>query len=156
MLPKVQKDVISASNLSNAAYEFACRCDALFVGRKSLRRVDRMRPSVYTIPFLFHIGLVSYRIALCLHDTIFISYRIGFISDWPSVYTIPFLFHIGLVSYRIALCLHDTVFISDRIGFISDWPSVYTIPFSFHIGVASCLYENTPIRYASYRFRVFK
>ena len=52
--------------------------------------------------------------------------------------------------------LHDTVFISYRIGFISNWHSVYTIPFSFHIGLASCLHENTPIRYASYRFRVFK
>ena len=52
--------------------------------------------------------------------------------------------------------LHDTVFISYRIGFISDWPSVYTIPFSLHIGLASCLHENAPIRYASYRFRVFK
>ena len=52
--------------------------------------------------------------------------------------------------------LHDTVFISYRIGFISDWPSVYTIPFAFHIGLASCLHENAPIRYASYRFRVFK
>ena len=52
--------------------------------------------------------------------------------------------------------LHDTVFISYRIGFISDWPSVYTIPFSFHIGLASCLHENAPIRYASYRFRVLK
>ena len=51
--------------------------------------------------------------------------------------------------------LHDTVFISYRIGFISDWPSVCTIPFSFHIGLASCLHENAPIRYASYRFRVF-
>ena len=37
-----------------------------------------------------------------LHDTVFISYRIGFISDWPSVYTIPFSFHIGLAS-----CLHE-------------------------------------------------
>ena len=52
--------------------------------------------------------------------------------------------------------LHDTVFISYRIGFISDWPSFYTIPFSFHIGLPSCLHENAPIRYASYRFRVFK
>ena len=52
--------------------------------------------------------------------------------------------------------LHDTVFISYRIGFISDWPSVYTTPFSFHIGLASCLQENARIRYASYRFRVFK
>ena len=52
--------------------------------------------------------------------------------------------------------LHDTVVISYRIGFISDWPSVYTITFSFHIGLASCLHENAPIRYASYRFRVFK
>ena len=33
-----------------------------------------------------------------LHDTVFISHRIGFISDWPSVYTIPFSFHIGLAS----------------------------------------------------------
>ena len=50
------------------------------------------------IPFSFHI-----RLAFCLHDTVFISYRIGFISDWPSVYMIPFSFHIGLVSYQIGL-----------------------------------------------------
>ena len=33
-----------------------------------------------------------------LPDTVFISYRIGFISDWPSVYTGPFPFHARLAS----------------------------------------------------------
>ena len=37
-----------------------------------------------------------------LHDTVFISYRIGFISDWPSVYMMPFSFQSGLAS-----CLHS-------------------------------------------------
>ena len=34
-------------------------------------------------------------IRLCLHDPVFILYRIGFISDGPCVYTRPFSFHIG-------------------------------------------------------------
>ena len=55
-----------------------------------------------------------------LDDTVFISYRIGFISDRPSVYTIPLSFHIGLVSYRIGL-----LFTRYRCHFISDWPPVY-------------------------------
>ena len=37
---------------------------------------------VYTIPFSFHIGLVSYRIGL-----LFTRYRFHSISDWPPVYT---------------------------------------------------------------------
>ena len=37
---------------------------------------------VYTIPFSFHIGLVSYRIRL-----LFTRYRFHSISDWPPVYT---------------------------------------------------------------------
>ena len=37
---------------------------------------------VYTIPFSFHIGLVSYWIGL-----LFTRYRFHSISDWPPVYT---------------------------------------------------------------------
>ena len=37
---------------------------------------------VYTIPFSFHIGLVSYRFGL-----LFTRYRFHSISDWPPVYT---------------------------------------------------------------------
>ena len=44
------------------------------------RILVRLGP-VYRILFSIHIGLAS-----CLHDAVFISYRIGFISDWPSVY----------------------------------------------------------------------
>ena len=36
---------------------------------------------VYTIPFSFHIGLVSYRIGL-----LFTRYRFHSMSDWPPVY----------------------------------------------------------------------
>ena len=36
---------------------------------------------VYTIPFSFHTGLVSYRIGL-----LFTRYRFDSISDWPPVY----------------------------------------------------------------------
>ena len=36
---------------------------------------------VYTIPFSFHIALVSYRIGL-----LFTRYRFHSISDWPPVY----------------------------------------------------------------------
>ena len=38
------------------------------------------RGSVYTIPFSFHIGLVSYRIG-----PLFTRYRFHSISDWPPV-----------------------------------------------------------------------
>ena len=37
---------------------------------------------VYTIPFSFHIGLVSYRIGV-----LFTRYRFHSMSDWPPVYT---------------------------------------------------------------------
>ena len=43
MLPKVQKDVIPATNLSNAVHEFVSECDARYVGRTSQRLLDRMR-----------------------------------------------------------------------------------------------------------------
>ena len=46
MLPKVQKDVIPAINLSFVAYEFTSECDARYVGRTSQRLVDRIRQNV--------------------------------------------------------------------------------------------------------------
>ena len=46
MLPEVQKDVKTAINLSNVVYEFACECDARYVGRTSQRLVDRMRQHI--------------------------------------------------------------------------------------------------------------
>ena len=150
---------------------------AAYCIQKLWQVISFFRGPVYAITFSLHTGLVSYRICLlftrnrfhfipdwfhvgfafCLHETVFTSYRIGFISDLPSVYTKPFSLHTGLVSYRICLlfarnrfhfipdwfhigfafCLHETVFTSYRIGFISDLPSVYTKPFSFHTGLVS-------------------
>ena len=46
MLPKVQKDVIPAINLTNVMYDFVCECDARYVGRTSQRLVDRMRQHI--------------------------------------------------------------------------------------------------------------
>ena len=46
MLPKVQKDVVPAINLSNIVYEFTFECDAHYVGRTSQRLVDRMRQHI--------------------------------------------------------------------------------------------------------------
>ena len=47
-----------------------------------MKKIEFNLGPVYTIPFPFHIGLVSYRIGL-----LFTRYRFHFISDWPPVYT---------------------------------------------------------------------
>ena len=123
------------------------RCRFLLIS-DSVSKSDMQFLPVYTMPFSFDIGFgfqIRYAISPCLHDTVFISYRIRFpnpicnfslftrcrfllISDSVSksdmqflpVYTIPFSYHIGFgfpIRYAISPCLHDTVFISYRIRF---------------------------------------
>ena len=46
MLPKVQKDVIAAINLTNVLYKFKCECHTRYEGKASQRLVDRMRQLV--------------------------------------------------------------------------------------------------------------
>ena len=58
---------------------------------------------VYTIPFSFHIGFgkaIRYENFSCLHDAVFISYRIGFIplSERKRENGMK---HIGLVRSRV-------------------------------------------------------
>ena len=86
-----------------------------------LAAINEAEPLVSIVLFLSIFYSVPGRPRPRLHDTVFVSYRIGFISDWPSVYTIPFSFHIGLVSYRIGL-----LFTRYRFHSISDGPPVYT------------------------------
>ena len=57
-----------------------------------------LSPRCIAFEFRIFNDSIGIRLRPRLHDTVFISYRIGFISDWPSVYTIPFSFHIGLAS----------------------------------------------------------
>ena len=54
-------------------------------------------------------------LGLRLHENLFISYQIGFISDGPTVYARPSSFHIGLTS-----CLYENA-------------QIQYVPFNFRI-----------------------
>ena len=48
MLPSAKNDCVPTTQKSCVVYEFSCRCDALYVGRTTLRLADRIKQHVPT------------------------------------------------------------------------------------------------------------